>query len=273
MEDTRDKGRDAEPLDVEATTIEELVEALENDPLAEPLDGVEPVFDDAFIRSRRAANAARNGNVGAAISLGARRASAGPDGDPVDPADDALPDDGLTEQILDSRPVWRGAFLTAEDVAVRLPNGRVGQRDVLRHPGGVAVIALTSDGKLVLVHQYRTPLEQVTLEIPAGKLVPGEDPEQAAARELMEETGYVAARMAYLGPIAMAPGYCDEIIHLYMAVGLSFVGACPDDDEFVHVDLVDLDDMVDAVLDGKVIDAKTVVGVMLCDAISRRMDA
>lgn len=222
----------------------------------------EPVFDDEFIRARRARNAARVASVDAV---------------PVDGADEfdelAAPDDGLTEEILDAHTVWRGAFLRAEDLTVRLPNGKLGKRDVLRHPGAVAVIALTDDGKLVLVHQYRCALEQVTLEIPAGKLEPGEDPQQAAARELVEETGYTAARMAYLGPIAMAAGYSDEIIHLYMAMGLSFVGACPDDDEFVHVDLVDLGEMVDRVLDGKVIDSKTVIGVMLCDAIARRMDA
>ena len=125
----------------------------------------------------------------------------------------------------------------------------------------------------MLVHQYRCALEQVTLEIPAGKLEVGEEPQQAAARELVEETGYAAARMAYLGPIAPAAGYSDEVLHLFMAMGLTFVGACPDADEFIHVDLVDLDDMVDAVLDGKVIDSKTVVGVLLCDAISRRMEA
>lgn len=217
---------------------------------------LEPVFDDEFIRARRARNAAV-AHVSAVT---------------VDDEDElAAPDDGLTEEILDARTVWQGAFLRAEDLTVRLPNGKLGQRDVLRHPGAVAIIALTDEGKLVLVHQYRTALEQVTLEIPAGKLDPGEDPQDAAARELVEETGYQARRMAYLGPIAMAAGYSDEIIHLYMAMGLTFVGARPDDDEFLHVDLVDLDEMVDRVLDGKVIDSKTVIGVLLCDAISRRM--
>ena len=221
----------------------------------------EPVFDDAFIRARRAQRRAQVADV-RAVTV---------DDEEVD--DLAAPDDGLTEEILDARTAWRGSFLRAEDLTVRLPNGKLGQRDVLRHPGAVAVIALTDDGKLVLVHQYRCALEQVTLEIPAGKLEVGEEPQQAAARELVEETGYAAARMAYLGPIAPAAGYSDEVLHLFMAMGLTFVGACPDADEFIHVDLVDLDDMVDAVLDGKVIDSKTVVGVLLCDAISRRMEA
>lgn len=295
-DDARDVGGDL-PLDVEATALEgidELLDELEDDPFAEPEPVGEngPVFDDDFIRARRAMNAARDGNVGAALGLGrdlrlgrplSRAATApakvdgGGAGEPVGVEEarggDGEPaEDGLTEEIIGSRTVWRGSFLSAEDLAVRLPNGRVAQRDVIRHPGAVAVIALTDEGKIVLVHQYRTPIEQVTLEIPAGKLDPGEDPADAAARELVEETGYVAARMAYLGPIAMAPGYSDEIIHIYMAMGLHFVGARPDEDEFVQVDLVDLDEMVDRVLDGKVTDAKTVVGVLLCDAISRRME-
>lgn len=296
--ESRDGG-EGRPLDVEATTLEgidELLEELEDDPLADPgrADAAgpvaEPVFDDDFIRARRAMNAARDGNVGAALGLGRdlrlgrplshAAAPAGQvrddGGEPVcvEPADacGAPAEDGLTEEIIGSRTVWRGSFLAAEDLAVRLPDGRVAQRDVIRHPGAVAVVALTDEGKMVLVHQYRTPIEQVTLEIPAGKLDPGEDPADAAARELAEETGYAATRMAYLGPIAMAPGYSDEIIHIYMAMGLRFVGASPDDDEFIQVDLVDLGEMVDRVLDGKVTDAKTVVGVLLCDAISRRME-
>ena len=161
--------------------------------------------------------------------------------------------------------------MTVDDVTVRLPNGRPAHRDIVRHPGAVAIVALTDNNKLVMVHQYRTSLEQVTLEIPAGKLGPGEDPKQAAARELVEETGYEAENLAYLGPIAVAAGYSDEILHLYMAMGLSFVGACPDDDEFLNVDLIDLGELIDQVLDGKIVDSKTIIGILLCDAILRRM--
>ena len=186
--------------------------------------------------------------------------------------DELSSDDGLSEVIESSVQQWAGTFLVADDVTVRLPDGRQAHRDVLRHPGAVAIIALTDDNKIVLVHQYRTALEQVTLEIPAGKLDTGEDPEHAARRELAEETGYEAERMALLGRIAPAVGYSDEILHLYMAMGLHFTGASPDDDEFIHVDLVDLGEMVDRVLDGQVIDSKTMAAVLLCDAIARRME-
>ena len=179
--------------------------------------------------------------------------------------------DGLTEEILSSVRSWQGVYLAVDDVTARLPNGKLAHRDVVRHPGAVAIIALTDDSKLVMVHQYRTSLEQVTLEIPAGKLMPGEDPVEAARRELEEETGYAAAQMAYLAPIAPAAGYSDELLHLYMAMGLEFVGAHPDADEFVNVDVVDLAELVDRVLDGDIVDSKTVIGVLLCDAILSRM--
>lgn len=245
------------------------------EPLASQADAIEQILDQ--IAEQDALDAAADASADALERLdagGLRRAAGVSDVSAVTvDGDGGLEGDGLTEDIVDERTAWEGTFLRAEDVTVRLPNGRLAQRDVIRHPGAVAVIALTDDGKLVLVHQYRCSIEQVTLEIPAGKLEPGEDPQHAAARELVEETGYEASRMAYLGPIATAAGYSDEIIHIYMAMGLKFVGARPDDDEFLSVDLVDLNEMVDSVLDGKVVDSKTVIGVLLCDAIARRMEA
>ncbi len=122
-----------------------------------------------------------------------------------------------------------------------------------------------------MVRQYRTAIDRVTVEIPAGKLDPGEDPLECAKRELHEETGFSASRIQYLTTIATTPGFCDEVIHIYMATGLTFDGANPDDDEFVNVDLVPLSELIDAVLDGKIEDAKTVVGALACDAIAHRL--
>ena len=121
------------------------------------------------------------------------------------------------------------------------------------------------------MRQYRTALDRVTVEIPAGKLEPGEDPLAAAHRELEEETGFKADKMAYLTSIASSDGFTDEVIHLYMATGLTFTSSNPDDDEFINVDLVELTELVDAVLDGRVEDAKTVVGALACDAVARRL--
>lgn len=185
--------------------------------------------------------------------------------------DDDPRDSGLHEQILSEEPAWRGRILDVHTAEVRLPNGRVTGRDLIRHPGASAVVALTESGKIVLVRQYRTALDRVTVEIPAGKLDPGEDPLECAKRELLEETGFKAARVNHLTTIATTPGFCDEVIHLYMATGLTFAGANPDDDEFVNVDLVPLSELIDAVLDGKIEDAKTVIGALACDAISHRL--
>lgn len=177
----------------------------------------------------------------------------------------------LHEKILSEEPAWRGRILDVRSLKVELPNGRVTGRDVVRHPGASAVVALTETGKIALVRQYRTALDRVTVEIPAGKLDPGEDPLECAKRELHEETGFVASRVRYLTTIASSCGFCDELIHIYMATGLTFDGADPDDDEFVNVDLVPLSELIDAVLDGKIEDAKTVVGALACDAISHRL--
>lgn len=198
-------------------------------------------------------------------------------GEPAEPVEHLVPgDEGahdaeLHERVLGSQTAWTGKFISVERLDVELPDGRRSVRDVVRHPGAVAVVALTDSGKVALVRQYRTALDRVTVEIPAGKLEAGEDPDDAARRELEEETGFTADRVAYLTTIASSAGFCDELIRLYMATGLRFAGAHPDDDEFINVDLVDLTELVDAVLDGKVQDAKTVVGALACDAVARRL--
>lgn len=185
--------------------------------------------------------------------------------------DDDERDADLHEQVLTQETAWSGKIFDVECLEVKLPNGHVSRRDVVRHHGAVAVVALTESGKIALVRQYRTALDRVTVEIPAGKLEPGEDPLDCAKRELKEETGFVAGRIAYLTTIASSCGFTDELIHLYLATQLSFEGASPDEDEFLNVDLVDVQDLVDAVLDGKIGDAKTVVGALACDVMAHRL--
>lgn len=185
--------------------------------------------------------------------------------------DEAEHDAELHEEVIDSEIAWRGKIFDVERLQVRLPNGHTSVRDVVRHRGAAAVVALTTSGKIALVRQYRTSLGRVTVEIPAGKLDPGEDPLECAKRELKEETGFVAGRIAYLTTIATSCGFADELIHIYLATQLSFEGARPDDDEFLNVDLVPVGELVDAVLDGKIEDAKTVVGALACEVMSRRL--
>ncbi|MDR3308089.1 MAG: NUDIX hydrolase [Coriobacteriales bacterium] len=177
----------------------------------------------------------------------------------------------LAATILNATHAYQGCFLSVDQVELELPNGHLTTHDIVRHPGSVAIIALDDQGRVLLVHQYRTALERVTLEIPAGKLDPGEEALGCAQRELQEETGYHAHNLRYLAPIAVAVGYSDEIIHLFMATGLEPGDAQPDDDEFVASTWMPLEDLIDEVLDGKIEDSKTVIAALLCDAISRRL--
>ena len=183
-----------------------------------------------------------------------------------DPRDAQLEERPTSEDVA-----WTGRIFNVNRLQVELPDGRNAVRDVVRHPGAVAIVALTDEGRICLVRQYRTALGRVTVEIPAGKLDPGEDPLECAGRELLEETGMVAEKMAFLTTIATSDGFCDELIHIYMATGLSFDKSSPDADEFINVDLVEVGELVDAVLDGRIEDAKTVVGALICDAISHRL--
>ena len=183
-----------------------------------------------------------------------------------DPRDIDLHEIPRTEDTM-----WQGRIFDVNRLNVELPDGRMAQRDVVRHPGAVAIVALTDDGRICLVRQYRTALGRVTVEIPAGKLDPGEDPLECANRELLEETGMRAERMAFLTTIATGVGFCDELIHMYMATGLSFAASDPDADEFINVDLVPLDELIDAVLDGRIEDCKTVTGALICDAVAHSL--
>ena len=184
-----------------------------------------------------------------------------------DPRDVLLEERPQTEDV-----VFSGRVFNVNRLRVRLPNERDALRDVVRHPGAVAIVALTDDGRICLVRQYRTALGRVTVEIPAGKLDPGEDPLDCATRELREETGMEAERMAFLTTICTSVGFCDEVIHIYMATGLRFAQSEPDEDEFINVDLVPLPELIDAVLDGRIEDCKTVTGALICDAVSHRLE-
>lgn len=179
----------------------------------------------------------------------------------------------IQETPIMEQTLFEGLIFNVNRVDVRLPNGTMSQRDIVRHPGAVGIVALTDSGKICLVRQWRATLDRATLEIPAGKLEPGEDPLACAKRELKEETGMTAGNIAFLTTLAPSIGCSDELIHLYMATDLSCGDAHPDADEFVKAELIDLDTCINLVLDGRIEDAKTVVGALICDAISRRLPA
>ncbi len=130
------------------------------------------------------------------------------------------------ERARSSSP-QRGGRQGRYEHLLKLKNGRCSVRDVVRHCGAVAIVALTENGKIALVRQYRTALDRVTVEIPAGKMDPGEEPLDCAKRELKEETGFVAGRIAYLTTIATSGGFTDELIHIYLATQLRLRGPSP----------------------------------------------
>lgn len=164
----------------------------------------------------------------------------------------------LTEKKLSGETIYSGRIVSLEKDMVELENGRTAEREVVRHPGGVCVAALDEEGNTYLVRQLRYPYQEVLPELPAGKLDKGnEDPLEAGKRELREETGLIARNYYDLGKLYPSPGYCDEIIHLYAATGLTKASQELDDDEFLEVDQIKLDKAVEMVLEGAIRDAKT----------------
>lgn len=168
----------------------------------------------------------------------------------------------LNETMLDSVPAYDGKLLHIRLDTVRLPNGKTAAREVVRHPGAVVVVPIDSDGTLHMVRQYRYPCGRALLEVPAGKLEPGEDPFLAAQRELSEETGASAARWTELGRLLPTPGFCDELQYLYLAQELTFGQTHPDEDEFLEQVRVPFDEAAAMAADGRLEDAKSVAAIL-----------
>ncbi|UCZ54686.1 NUDIX hydrolase [Bacillus shivajii] len=167
----------------------------------------------------------------------------------------------LNEETIRKESIYSGRIIDLSVHDVKLPNGKESKREVVYHPGAVAVIAFTKEGKLILVKQFRKPLEKVIAEIPAGKLEKGEDPLECAKRELEEETGEIAENWVSLGSFYTSPGFADECIHLFLAEGLSEGIAGTDEDEFVEKMEVTLDEALTMVEQQEIHDAKTVFAV------------
>lgn len=164
----------------------------------------------------------------------------------------------LIEKQLSEELIYKGSYLEYTKVKVELPNGDEAFRDVIKHPGAAAIIAFKDDENIILVEQFRKALDSVTLEIPAGKLDKDEDHKLAALRELEEETGYKALNIEYLGKIAPAAGFCNEILYLYKATNLIQGNKNCDEDEFTNVKIISLSELKDMIKKGGIIDAKTI---------------
>lgn len=168
----------------------------------------------------------------------------------------------MRETIINSQRLYDGRIVVLDLLDVRLPNGEHSRREVVRHPGAVAVVPLDADGSVILVRQYRIAADRVMLEIPAGTLDPGEPAATCAERELQEEAGLRPGRLDSLGGIFAAPGYTTEYIHLFLATELSASSLEMDDDEFIEVVRLPFDEALRMVDVGEIDDSKTVAGLL-----------
>ncbi len=167
----------------------------------------------------------------------------------------------LFEKTVSNEIVYKGEIFNVEKIKVSLPDGNISNRDVVRHNGGVAIVAMRDNGKILFVEQFRKAIDTVLIEIPAGKLEKGEDPFECAIRELEEETGYKSDNVKFIGKIVMAPGFSDEIIYIYFARDLYKGRKGGDDDEFINLyefDLLETSSMIES---GKIFDSKTICAI------------
>ncbi len=167
------------------------------------------------------------------------------------------------EHTVATEQVFRGRIMGLRVDTVQLPGGRVSQREIVEHSGSVAVVPLDGQGNVLMVRQYRKPVEQELLEIPAGMLEPGEEPEAAARRELEEETGYTAHRMEPLVRFFTSPGFCDEEMRSFLATGLVAGQPNPDEDEQIELVPVPLAHAPEMIHRGEIRDGKSISALLL----------
>ena len=168
----------------------------------------------------------------------------------------------LEEKQLSFDYKFKGRIINLRVDEALLPNGATATREVVEHNGGICVVPITENGEVLMVEQYRYPYGEVIFEIPAGKRDGNEEPLEGGKRELREETGAVAENYTFLGELYPTPGYCGEVIYMYLATGLTFGETDPDDDEFLNVKKIPLEKAVDMIMKGEIKDAKTQTAIL-----------
>ena len=167
------------------------------------------------------------------------------------------------EKRVNGKLIYEGSILNVRVDTVTAPKGHA-HREIVEHNGAAAAIAVTDDGKVVMVRQFRYAMGRVVLEVPAGKIDPGEDdPQKTMVRELKEETGYVASKVRSLGRINPSVGYSEELIYLYLMEGLSLGDQQLDDDEALEVELIPYDDLYKMAQNGEIEDAKSIAAIFM----------
>ena len=170
-------------------------------------------------------------------------------------------DNELFEMTLTEEFVFRGRVFECDVRTVRLADGKMTTREIIKHTGGACVLPVDDELNCYLVRQFRSGAESVLTEVPAGKIETGETPLECVSREIREETGFTAEKIESLGYIYATPAYCSEKIHLFMATGLSYAGGSPDPGEFLRVEKIPFTDLLRMCDSGEIEDAKTVACV------------
>lgn len=166
------------------------------------------------------------------------------------------------EKTVSVQRIHEGRIISVREDTVTLPSGRTAKREIVEHKGAVAIVPIKDNGRIVMVRQYRKPAEDVLLEIPAGGLNEGEDPQECAARELMEECGLRASTLTPLFECFLAPGYSTELMYGFLAEGLEEADASPDEDENLEIVEYSLEEALQLVDAGQIRDSKTLVGIL-----------
>ena len=167
----------------------------------------------------------------------------------------------LKEKTLNSQDIYSGRIITVRVDTVELPDGRTGTREIVEHAGAVGIIPIDDQGNVWMVRQYRKPVEQVLLEIPAGTMEAGEEPLACAQRELEEETGFIAEQWEKIIGYYSAPGFCNEYLHLYIATKLYRGVANPDQDEFLEKTYLPLEEAYQGIFRGQIVDGKSIIAL------------
>lgn len=175
------------------------------------------------------------------------------------------------EKTIRSEQIYNGKVVHLQVDDVTLPNGKTSKREIIKHPGAVAIIPITKDNKIVFVEQYRKPLEKSLVEIPAGKLEPGEEPEASAIRELEEETGYTTSELKFVASFYTSPGFADEIMYIYVSDKLEVLkeNVDGDDDEFIEIIELTLEEAKQYVKENRIHDAKTNYAILYLQTLER----
>ena len=170
------------------------------------------------------------------------------------------------EKTLKSEKIYEGAIINLRRDKVTVQGG-TSYREIIEHNGGAVIAALTEDKKLVMVRQYRKPADKVMLEVPAGKIDPGEKPLDAAVRELKEETGYTAEKVEFLTQFYPSVGYSEEVLYLYLCTGLTPGETNFDENEAIDIEEVELDRLFKMAMSGEIDDAKTLIAILMVKAL------